>query len=111
MCRAQIRRAARSLAISSKKSLWMSQKNDRRGAKRVDGEPAGQPVLDVTEPVGQRERELLGGGTTQVWATPVEVGEPKAFIRLSDIGEAIRAPPPNPMIAIPAASPAGPGTI
>ena len=33
---AQIRRAARSLAISSKKSLWMSKKNDSRGAKRVD---------------------------------------------------------------------------
>src|SRR3989441_8334474 len=31
--RAQRRRAARSLAISSKKSLWMSKKNESRGAK------------------------------------------------------------------------------
>src|SRR5205823_14590423 len=33
MNRAQIRRAARSFAISSKKPLWMSKKNERRGAK------------------------------------------------------------------------------
>jgi hypothetical protein len=39
MKRAQIRRAARSLAISSKKSLWMSKKNDRRGAKLSTSRP------------------------------------------------------------------------
>ena len=31
--RAQIRRAARNLAISSKKSEWLLKKNDSRGAK------------------------------------------------------------------------------
>ena len=36
---AQIRRAARSFAISSKKSLWMSKKNDRRGAKSSTSRP------------------------------------------------------------------------
>jgi hypothetical protein len=33
MIDAHIRRAARNLAISSKKSLWTSQKKERRGAK------------------------------------------------------------------------------
>ena len=36
---AQMRRAARSLAISSKKSLWMSKKKDRRGAKLSTSRP------------------------------------------------------------------------
>jgi hypothetical protein len=31
--RYQMRRAARNLAISSKKSLWLLKKNERRGAK------------------------------------------------------------------------------
>ena len=43
MWRAQMRRAARSLAISSKKSLWMSQKNERRGAKSSTSSPRAMP--------------------------------------------------------------------
>jgi hypothetical protein len=39
MNRAHRRRAARSLAISSKKSLWMSKKKDRRGAKLSTSSP------------------------------------------------------------------------
>ena len=54
-----MRRAARSFAISSKKSLWMSQKNDRRGAKSSTFEPARDAALDVGEAVGEGERELL----------------------------------------------------
>ena len=57
--RAQIRRAARSFAISSKKSMCALKKNDRPGANVFDVEPARLPQLDVGEPVGQRERELL----------------------------------------------------
>ena len=36
--RAQMRRAARYLAISSKKSIWALKKNDRRGREVVDVE-------------------------------------------------------------------------
>jgi hypothetical protein len=39
MWRAQMRRAARSLAISSKKSRWLFQKNDSRGAKSSMSRP------------------------------------------------------------------------
>ena len=42
MKRAQRRRAARSLAISSKKSLWMSKKNESRGAKLSMSSPRAQ---------------------------------------------------------------------
>ena len=37
--RAQIRRAARYLAISSKKSMWALKKNDSRGAKSSTSRP------------------------------------------------------------------------
>ena len=40
MIRAHMRRAARNLATSSKKSLWAFQKNDRRGAKSSTSRPA-----------------------------------------------------------------------
>ena len=57
--RAQIRRAARNFAISSKKSLCALKKNDSRGANVVDGEAARDRRLDVGEAVRERERELL----------------------------------------------------
>ena len=38
--RAQIRRAARYLAISSKKSMWALKKNDSRGANSSTSRPA-----------------------------------------------------------------------
>lgn len=41
--RAQIRRAARNLAISSKKSRWASKKNDRPGAKTSTSRPRERP--------------------------------------------------------------------
>ena len=37
--RAQMRRAARYFAISSKKSIWALKKNDRRGAKSSTSRP------------------------------------------------------------------------
>jgi hypothetical protein len=37
--RAQMRRAARSFAISSKKSIWALKKNDRRGANASTSRP------------------------------------------------------------------------
>jgi hypothetical protein len=43
MWRAQMRRAARSFAISSKKSLWMSKKNESRGAKSSTSSPRAMP--------------------------------------------------------------------
>ena len=43
MVRAQIRRAARILAISSKKSLCTSQKNESRGAKLSTSSPRARP--------------------------------------------------------------------
>src|SRR5581483_5225945 len=39
MIRAHIRRAARSLATSSRKSLWIFQKNESRGAKSSTESP------------------------------------------------------------------------
>ena len=57
--RAQIRRAARYLAISSKKSMWALKKNESRGAKSSTSSPRSPARLDVGEAVGQRERELL----------------------------------------------------
>ena len=40
MIRAHIRRAARNLATSSKKSMWQAKKNDSRGANWSTGRPA-----------------------------------------------------------------------
>ena len=56
---AQMRRAARSLAISSKKSLWMSKKKRQARREVVDVEPALERRLDVAEAVGQGEGQLL----------------------------------------------------
>ena len=57
--RAQIRRAARSLAISSKKSICALKKKLSRGAKSSTSRPARDRLLDVGQPVLERERELL----------------------------------------------------
>ncbi len=43
--------------------------------------------------------------TTSVSATPIDVGDRKCAISLTASGEAIIAPPPNPMIASPVAMP------
>ena len=45
MMRAQMRRAARNFAISSKKSLCTSKKNDSRGANASTSSPASMPEL------------------------------------------------------------------
>ena len=55
---AQMRRAARSLAISSKKSLCELKKNESRGAKSSTFRPR-RARLDVGDAVGEREGELL----------------------------------------------------
>ena len=60
--RAQIRRAARYLAISSKKSMWALKKKESRGREVVDVEAALDGALDVGEAVLEREGELLLGG-------------------------------------------------
>ncbi len=44
MTRAQMRRAARYLATSSKKSLWALKKNERRGANSSGSIPASMPA-------------------------------------------------------------------
>ncbi len=56
-----MRRAARYLAISSKKSMCALKKNDRRGANASTSRPSALPELDVCEAVRDRERELLRG--------------------------------------------------
>ena len=60
--RAQILRAARYFAISSKKSICALKKNDSRGAKSSTSRPALDRLLDVRQAVLQRERELLRRG-------------------------------------------------
>ena len=60
--RAQIRRAARYFAISSKKSRCALKKKERRGAKSSTSSPRSDRRLDVREPVRQRERKLLRRG-------------------------------------------------
>ena len=47
---AHIRRAARSLAISSRKSLWTLKKNDRRGAKLSIGKPRSTDACTYASP-------------------------------------------------------------
>ena len=56
---AQIRRAARNLATSTKTSLCALKKNERRGAKTSTSRPAATRRLDVGDAVGEREAELL----------------------------------------------------
>ena len=60
--RAQMRRAARYLAISSKKSLWALKKKESRGAKSSMSRPRSKRRIDVGEPVGQGEGQFLRGG-------------------------------------------------
>ena len=59
MSRAHSRRAARNLAISSRKSLWALKKNDSRWPKRFDVEPGVERRLHVRDRVGEREGDLL----------------------------------------------------
>jgi hypothetical protein len=59
MARAQMRRAARYLAISSKKSLWALKKKLSRAGELVHVQPARDGCLDVGEAVGQGEGQLL----------------------------------------------------
>ena len=56
---AQSLRAARNLAISSKKSLCELKKNEMRGAKSSTSSPRVDAVLHVLDAVAQRERQLL----------------------------------------------------
>ena len=56
---AHMRRAARSFAISSKKSLCTLKKNDSRGAKSSTSSPRSTAACDVADAVGERERQLL----------------------------------------------------
>src|SRR5262249_42290663 len=79
------RRAARSFATSSRKSLWRVKKKESRGAKLSTGRPRARPAspygvpaavvkagswtggdparrVDVRDAVGDREGELLDGG-------------------------------------------------
>ena len=49
-----MRRAARYLAISSKKSMCALKKNDEARRERVDVEPGRERELDVREPVARR---------------------------------------------------------
>ena len=48
--RAQIRRAARYLAISSKKSLWALKKNEMRGTNSSTSRPASTPYWTYSMP-------------------------------------------------------------
>ena len=57
-----MRRAARYLAISSKKSMCALKKNERRGAKSSTASPAASAASTYAKPVADRERELLRGG-------------------------------------------------
>jgi hypothetical protein len=45
-----MRRAARYLAISSKKSMWALKKNDSRGANVSIGSPAASPSSTYAKP-------------------------------------------------------------
>jgi hypothetical protein len=57
-----MRRAARNLAISSKKSLWQLKKKEMRGANSSTSRPRCMRPADVLQAVGQGEGQLLGGG-------------------------------------------------
>ena len=71
MMRAQMRRAARNFAISSKKSECELKKNEIRGANSSTSRPASIARLHVFDPVAQGERQLLrrrGAGFADVIA-------------------------------------------
>ncbi len=59
---AQMRRAARYFAISSKKSLCALKKNDIRGTKVIDVEAGVDAVLDILDSIAKSECELLRSG-------------------------------------------------
>ena len=59
MTSAQIRRAARNFATSSRSVECAAKKNDSCGANASTLEPGLQRALDVLDRVGERERELL----------------------------------------------------
>ena len=63
---AQSLRAARYLAISSKKSLCELKKNEMRGTNSSTSRPGVDAVLHVLEPVTQREGELLQRGRARL---------------------------------------------
>ena len=50
MTRDQIRRAARNLAISSKKSMWLSKKKESRGAKSSTSRPRSKQASTYAKP-------------------------------------------------------------
>src|SRR2546430_8143935 len=56
--RAHSRRAARNLAISSKKSMWESKKKERRGGDHIDLHPALTAGAALRQPPGGGEGEL-----------------------------------------------------
>ena len=56
---AQIRRAARNLATSSKKSLWALKKKESRGANSSTARPASRAACTYADAVRQREGQLL----------------------------------------------------
>ena len=57
-----MRRAARYLAISSKKSLCALKKKERRGAKSSTSSPRRKRPFNVFDAVAQGEGQLLDGG-------------------------------------------------
>ncbi len=61
---AQMRRAARYLAISSKKSLWALKKKESRGANWSMSRPRVQCPAGIFQPISQGEGQLLSGGGT-----------------------------------------------
>ena len=62
MILAQRRRAARYLAISSRRSLWALKKKESCGANSSIGEAGVESGLDVGDAVGEREGDFLDGG-------------------------------------------------
>ena len=62
MALCQMRRAARYLAISSKKSLWALKKKESCGHEGVDVHAAAHAPFDVFEAVAQGEGQFLNCG-------------------------------------------------
>src|SRR5205814_5763277 len=77
---------------------------DSRGMTKPAGDQPGGGRRTIAAPTIMKHR-YRSPRTAKVSATPIWVGGENWPISHTDRGEAINAPPPNPMIAMPVAMP------
>ena len=86
------------MAISSKKSRWLSKKKRQAGREHVDVEAARQPELDVAEAVGEGERELLRG--RRAGLADVVAGDRERLVRRDLLGAVLHQVADQPQVRL-----------